>query len=126
LAFHLLAHYMLPAACFVVHERPIEADYIGEESLRKPMLAHDMHGSRAALEREREMPIVGDNDKPVSLHSTDGLRHRGAGMPDALRNARTQRHDALFFEVENRAQVHLGGVNEIGHGISLSKSGFSI
>ena len=45
----------------------------------------------------------------------DGLRHRRTGVPEALRDARTQGDDVLLLELEDRAQVHLGGVDEICH-----------
>ena len=56
-----------------------------------------------------------DDDEAVALHAGDGLRDRGTGVTETLGDARAQRHDVLFLELEDRAQVHLRRVDEIGH-----------
>ena len=71
----LLAHDVLPPAGFVVNVRPIESDHVGEKSLRKAVLAHDVHRTTAALGSEFEVAVAFDVDETVALHSADRLRH---------------------------------------------------
>ena len=56
------------------------------------------------------------DEQAVALHARHGLRHRGAGLAEALGDARAQRGDALLLELEDRAEVHLRGVDEVAHG----------
>ena len=114
-ALDLLAHDVLPAAGLVVHVGPVEPDHVGEQTLGEAVLAHHVHRAGAALGGELEVAVAFDDDEAVALHAADGLRHGRTGVAEALGDARAQRHDALLFEVEDRAQVHLGGVDEIGH-----------
>ena len=64
---------------------------------------------------ELEVPVARHDDEAVALHARDRLRDRGARVPETLGDARTQRHDVLLLEVEDRAQVHLGRIDQIGH-----------
>ena len=114
-ALDLLAHDVLPAARLFVHVRPVQADDVREQALGEAVLAHDVDGLLAARAGELERAVVGDDDEAVALHAPDRLRDRGAGVAEALRDARAQGDDALLLELEDRAQVHLGGVDEIGH-----------
>jgi hypothetical protein len=104
---------MLPAACLVVHELPVESDDVGEESLGEAVLAHDVHGLAATGRGEFEVTVARDDHEAVALHAGDGLRHGGPRVSEALGDARTQRHDVLLLEVEDRAQVHLRRIDEI-------------
>ena len=56
-----------------------------------------------------------DRDQAVPLHAGDGLRHRGPRLVQPLRDARPQRDDVLLDELVDRAEVHLGGVDEVTH-----------
>ena len=64
---------------------------------------------------ELEVAVALDDDEAVALHAGDGLRDRGAGVAEALGDAGAQRNDVLLLEIEDGAQVHLGGVDEIRH-----------
>src|SRR3954468_796715 len=39
----------------------------------------------------------------------------GAALVEPLRDARAQRDDPLFLQLEDRPEVHLGGVDEVVH-----------
>ena len=80
------------------------------------MLAHHGDGQPAALVGQFEVPVACDVQKAVALHPGDGLAHCGPALLKTLGDARAQRHYALFFEVVDGAQVHLGGIDQIVHG----------
>jgi phosphoserine aminotransferase len=111
----LLAHHVFPAAGFVVNVGPIEADDVGKQPLREAVLAQHMHGFAPPGRGELKMTVALDDHKAIPLHARDGLRHSGPGVAEALGDAGTQGHNVLFLQVEDGAQVHLGGVNEIRH-----------
>ena len=75
--------------------------------------------SAAALVGQFQVPVTGDVQQAVALHPGDGLAHRGSALLETLGDARTQRHYALFFEVVDGAQVHLGGIDQIVHEATL-------
>jgi hypothetical protein len=79
------------------------------------MLAHHGDGKGAALLGQFQVAVSGDVQQPVALHSGHGLADGGATLLEALGNAGTQRHYALFFEVVDGPQVHLGGIDKIVH-----------
>ena len=84
--------------------------------LGKAVLAHDCPTAFCVpSEVNSEVPVTLDHDEPVALHARDRLRDRGTGMADTLADARAQRHDALFLELEDRPKIHLRGVNEVRH-----------
>ncbi len=122
-ALDLLAHDMLPAACLFVDIRPVETDDIAQESLGETMLAHDVDGLGASGVRELEPAVVGDDHEAVALHPPDRLRDGGAGMTETLGDPRAERNDVLFLELEDRAQIHLRRVDEIGHARVLALVG---
>ena len=122
-ALDLLAHHVLPPARLFVHVGPVEADDIREQALGEPVLAHDVDGLLTAAVGELERAVVGDDDEAVALHAADGLRDRGPGVTETLGDARAQRDDVLLLELEDRAQVHLCRVDQIGHGASQTGSG---
>ena len=43
-----VAHHVLPAACLVVHLRPVHTDHIDEEALGQAMLTQHLGGVRTA------------------------------------------------------------------------------
>ncbi|OEI67498.1 hypothetical protein Cus16_2940 [Curtobacterium sp. ER1/6] len=119
----LLAHHVLPPAGLVVHERPVQPDHVGEQAFGQTVLPHHVGRAGASLAGELQVPVAGDDDQAVALHAGDGLRDRRTGVPQPLGDARAQRDDPLFLEVEDRPQVHLRGVDEIGHACRLSCPG---
>ena len=52
---------------------------------------------------------------PLRARIAERLAHGGTGVTQPLGDAGAQRHDALLLELEDRAEVHLGGVDEVGH-----------
>jgi hypothetical protein len=67
------------------------------------------------------MTCAGDHNEAVALHAADRLRDRGAGVAEALRDPSAQRNDVLLLQFEDRAEIHLRGVNEIGQRSLLRK-----
>lgn len=112
-ALDLLAHDVLPAAGFVVHERPVQADDVGEQSLGEPVLAHNVHGFRATLGREFKVSVARNDNQTVTFHPSHRLRNRGARVAETLGDAGAQWRDVFLFEVEDGAQIHFGRVDEI-------------
>ncbi len=110
-----LGHHVLPAAGLDVHLLPGQPDDVDEETLRQPVLAHDPHGRLAALGGQVEVAVVLDGEQPVPLHPRHGLAHGRPGLAQPLGDAGTQRDDALLLQLEDRPEVHLGGVDEIAH-----------
>ena len=108
-----LAHHVLPAARLVVDQLPVQADDVDEQALGQPVLAHDTDGLVATLLGEFEVPVAGDVEQTVALHSRDGLTHSRATLAEALCDTRAQRRDALFLKFVHRPQVHLGRVDEV-------------
>jgi hypothetical protein len=91
------------------------ADHVDEEQLGQPVLAHDGDRVRPAKIGELQMAIALHGDEPVTLHPVDGLAHCGAALVESLGDPGAQWRDTLFLELEDRAQVHLGGVDQIVH-----------
>ncbi len=114
-ALDLLAHDVLPPAGLVVDVRPVEPDDIAQQALGETVLAHHVDGLLSSVVGQLEAAVLRDDDETVALHTADRLRHRGAGVAEALGDARTKGRDALFLEFEDGAQIHLGGVDEVGH-----------
>src|SRR4051794_12915603 len=79
------------------------------------MLAHDAGGPLPAEVGELEVAVTGDGEQTVALHPRDGLRHRGAGLPEAFGDPRPQRDDPLLLELVDRAQVHLRRIDQVAH-----------
>jgi hypothetical protein len=111
----LLAHDVLPPAGLVVHVGPVESDHVGEQALGEAVLAQHVHGLAAAVGGQFEVAVALHDDEAVALHAADGLRHRGAGVTESLGDARPQGHDVLLLEVQDGAEVHLGGVDQVRH-----------
>ena len=109
------AHHVLPAAGLGVHFLPRQADHVDEQSLGEPMLAHHRDRQRAALLGEFEVPVTGHVQQTVALHPRDGLADGRSTLLETLGDAGLQRNHALFLEVVDRPQVHLGGIDQIVH-----------
>ena len=98
-----------------MHLLPGHAQHLDEEALGQAVLAHDPGGGLAARRGQLQVPVTRDHDQAVALHAGDGLRHRGPALVQALGDAGAHGDDALLLELEHRAQVHLGGVDELTH-----------
>ena len=99
----------------LVHVGEVQADHVHEQALGQPVLAHDGRGQLATLVRELQVPVALDREQPVALHPGHRLTHRGAALVQPFGDTGAQRRHALLLEFEDRAQVHLGSVNEVGH-----------
>src|SRR5690349_12182279 len=118
-----LGHDVLPPAGLRVHLLPVEPDHVDQQPLGEPVLAHHAHRPFGAAVGERQVTVTLDGQQAVALHPRDGLAHGGARLVKPLGDARTQRHDALFFELEDRLEVHLGRVDQIRHAPSTLSPG---
>ncbi len=114
-ALDRLRHYVFPPASFSVHVLPLQADDIDEQPFGKAVLAHDPSREPAAFVGQLQMPVAFDGEQPVASHPSHGLAHGGPGLVQPLGDPRPQRDDALLLELEDRAQVHLRGVDEVRH-----------
>ncbi len=110
-----LAHHVLPAARLVMDLVDVQAEDVGEQTLRQAVLAHHGGGQPATLLGHLEAAVRPDDDEVVALHAGDGLADRGAGLLEALGDAGTQRGDALFLELVDGPQIHLGGIDQVLH-----------
>ena len=86
-----------------------------QQPLGDAVLAHDPGGEQPAVVAQLEVAVAGDVQQPVALHPGDGLRDGGAGVAEPLGDAGAQRRDALLLELEDGAEVHLRGVDEVRH-----------
>ncbi len=111
LALHRLAHDVLPPARLLMDVGVVQADHVHQEALGQPVLAHDGRGQPASLVGELQMAVALDGQQPVPLHPGDGLAHRGAALAQPLGDPRAQRGDPLLLQLEDGAEVHLGGVD---------------
>src|SRR5665647_2123973 len=116
---HPVAHHVLPAARLLMHVRPLQADHVREQPLGEAVLAHHPGGLELPVGSQIEVPVTDDHHQAVALHPGDRLRHSRTGVAEALRDPRTQRDDALLGQLVDRPQVHLGGVDQVGHAWSL-------
>ena len=98
-----------------MHFLPRQPDHVDQQPLGEPMFAHHGDGERAAPVGQLQMAVTGDVQQPVPLHPRHGLADGGATLIEPFGDACTQRHYALFFEVVDGPQVHLGGIDKIVH-----------
>ena len=105
-----------------MHVLPVEADDVDEQALGEPVLAHHPGRQRAALVGELQVPVALDGEQPVALHPGHRLAHRRAGLVEPLGDPGAQRDDALLLELEDRAEVHLRGVDEVAHACAAPSS----
>ena len=115
LALHRLAHDVLPAAGLLVDVGVVQADDVDEQALGEPVLAHDGRRQLPALVGQLQVPVALDGEQAVALHAGHGLADRGAALVEPFRDARPQRDDPLFLQLEDRPEVHLGRVDEVVH-----------
>ena len=120
LALDPLAHDVLPPTGLVVYVLPFKAHDVEQQALGQSVLAHDPRGELTPLLRQLEVPVAFDREQTVSLHPCHGLGHGGTRVAQTLSDAGPQRHRALLLELEDRPEVHLGGVNQVRHAHSLS------
>src|ERR1700742_4197521 len=61
------------------------------------------------------MAVAGHVQQPVAFHPRHSLADRGPTLVKPFGDPGTQRGNALFFEVVDGPQVHLGGINQVVH-----------
>ena len=71
--------------------------------------------SCAALVGQLQVPVALDGQQAVALHAGHRLAHRGAALVQPLGDPGPQRDDALLLQLEDRPEVHLGGVDQVVH-----------
>src|SRR5215213_4639119 len=62
------------------------------------------------------MPVALDMHEVVTLHPGDRLRHRRPALLQPLGYPSAERGDAFLFELIDRPQIHLGGIDQVAHG----------
>jgi hypothetical protein len=113
----LLAHDVLPAAGLVVDESALDADDVQQQSFSEPVLADHVGGTPAALIGELQGAVLGNLDETITLHARHRLGHRGTRVVETLDDAGTQRGNAVLLKLIHGLEVHLGGVDQLGHGV---------
>ena len=68
---------------------------------------------RAAELGQRQVPVALDGEQAVALHPGHGLADGRAALVQPLGDAGAQRRHPLLFQLEDGAQVHLGGVDQV-------------
>ena len=115
---HLVAHDMLPAACFFVHVLKFQANNVGEQTLSQAVLTHHLDRLVTAFLGQFEVAVRLNGEQAVLLHARHGLGNGRTGVLESFSDTRTHGDDALFLQFEDGAQIHLCGIDEVCH-ISL-------
>ena len=92
-----------------------------QQPLGEPVLAHHPGRLRPAVVGQLEVAVALDGEQAVALHPGHGLGHGRTALAEPLGDPGAQRDDALLLELEDRAQVHLGGVDEVAHACRASR-----
>jgi hypothetical protein len=69
----------------------------------------------APLNREFEMSLLIQDQQAIAFHAGNSLGDRRTTLTKALCNPGTHGRYTFFFEFKNRAQIHLGGIDQIAH-----------
>ena len=117
--FNGVAHDVLPAAGLVVNLRPLHTNHVEKQTLSQAVLAQHLGRAAAPLLGQLEAPIPHHVQQAVTLHAGDRLRHRRPRMAQAVHDAGTQGRHPILFQLENGLEIHLGGVDQVCHGILL-------
>ena len=115
IARQITEHAVHAAARLVVHVLPLQADHVHQQPLGQPVLAHDPGGLVASVVGEHQVPVVADDEQTRALHPGHRLRDGRATVVQPLGDPGPQRDDALFLQLEDGPQVHLGGVDQVAH-----------
>ena len=100
-------------------ESAFDADDVQQQPFSEPVLADHVGGASAPLISELEGAVVGDLDEAVTLHARHRLGDRGARVVETLDDAGAQRRNAVLLKLIDGLEVHLGGVDQLGHGGGL-------
>ena len=96
--------------------RPVQTNDVGQQALCEAVLANHLDCLFASQVCQFQPSIPHHMDEAVAFHSSHRLRDRGARVPQALNNAGTQRRHSIFFELEDRLEIHFGGIDQVAHG----------
>ena len=107
----LLAHHVLPTACLGMYVFPFETDDVHQQALCQPVLTHDRDREIATLVGEFQMSIAGDHQQAVTLHTRNSLADGGSALFEPFGDPRPEWDYALFFQVVDRPEIHLRGVD---------------
>ncbi len=110
---------VLPPGGLGVDLLPFETDDVDEEALGQAVAAHDGGGQAAALGREAQTAVVVELDEALGDEASDRLGDGGGRDPEPLHEPGPHRDDALLLEGEDRLEVLLGRVVQLGHGRRL-------
>ena len=69
--------------------------------------------------RQFEVALLVQTQQAIAFHAGNRLRDGGTTLTKTLRDPSAHGRDAFFLELKDRAQIHLGGVNEIAHVVNL-------
>src|SRR5699024_3250293 len=61
------------------------------------------------------MAVALDAEQAVAFHARHGLADRRPALMQAFGDTSAQRDDPLFFQLVDGPEVHLGGVDQVGH-----------
>jgi hypothetical protein len=98
-----------------MNEFPLQPDDVEQQPLGQSMLAHHSGGLGPTGRGQLKVTVARDVQQPVPFHPGHGLRDRRPGVTETLGDASSKRHNTFLFELEDRSQVHLGGIDEIAH-----------
>ena len=106
---------VLPAGRLRVDLLPLEPDHVDEQAFREPVAADDRGREAEALRGEAEPAVALELDEALVDEASDRLRDGRGGEPEPFHEARPHGHDALFFERQDRLEVLLGRIVQLGH-----------
>ncbi len=110
---------MLPPRGLAVHLLPLEADDVGQQPLGQPVPTHDRRREVAALVGEVQAAIARELDEALTGQPPDRLGDGRRRESEPLDQPGPHRHDAFFLEREDRLEVLLGRVVQLGHRVSF-------
>ena len=115
LGFHVGRDRVLPAVSFAVHLFPFEADHVDEQAFGEAVAPHDRDRHLATLRREAQRAVVEELGVTVFDEPVHRLGDGRCRQPEALDQTGADGHGSFFLDFEDRFEVLLGCVVELGH-----------
>ena len=113
--FRSVTEYMFPPTRFFMAVGPVKPEDVKEKAFGHTMLAHHRDCDATSRVREFDDSLVAEPQQPIPFQSGHSLGHRRHRLVEALGKSRPQSGLALFFQLEDDLEIHLGRVNQIGH-----------